>query len=94
MNHYLLSFYDKYLITRAYGAIAPKPLGCALGTANIIGICITLRRKEGRKDEHCTLYVRFPGVLENMSVPETLGDGVKRVEPSPGMFPASLKLIG
>ena len=29
-----------------------------------------------------------------MSVPETLGDGVKRVEPSPGMFPASLKLIG
>jgi hypothetical protein len=35
-----------------------------------------------------------PGVLEDMDVPETFGDGVKRVEPSPGMFPASLKLIG
>ena len=38
--------------------------------------------------------IEFHEVLENMSVPETLEDGVKRVEPSPGMFPASLKLIG
>jgi hypothetical protein len=29
-----------------------------------------------------------------MDVPDTLGDGVKRVELSPGMFLASLKLIG
>ena len=45
---------------------------------------------KGHQDSTCPPSV----LLEDMDVPETLGDGVKRVEPSPGMFPASLKLIG
>ena len=36
----------------------------------------------------------LPGVLEDKDVPETLGDGVKRVVTSQGKFPASLTMIG
>ena len=35
-----------------------------------------------------------PGVLEDKDVPETLGDGVLRVNIYQGMFPASLTMIG
>ena len=35
-----------------------------------------------------------PGVLEAKDAPETLGDGVGRVEIYQGIFPASLTIIG
>ena len=35
-----------------------------------------------------------PGVLEDKAVPETLGDGVGRVDTYLGMFPVILKMIG